>query len=131
MKRWSSLRRTGAPIPVAPMTTSSVGTACLCALSGGLAVSLLHRLGAGRNRLDDVVVAGATAEITFELVPNGGIVEIVALAVNHVDRSHDHAGRAIAALQPVVLAERLLHGMQRPVRISEALDGQNVRALDL
>ncbi len=40
------------------------------------------------------------------------LVEIVALAIDDVDRRHDHAGRAVAALQTVILAERFLHRMQ-------------------
>src|SRR5262249_50726892 len=99
------------------------------------ALSLLylpfHGLGARCDRLDDVVVAGAAAEVAFELVTDGGIVEVVALAVDHVHRGHDHAGRAVAALQPVMLAKRLLHRMQRPVRIREPLDGSDVGTLDL
>src|SRR3954465_14095122 len=96
-----------------------------------LALPLPHCFGAGCNRLDDVVIAGATAEIAFELVPNGGIVEVVAFPVHHVDRGHDHARGAIAALQSVVLAEGLLHGMQRAVRLGQALDGHDVGALEL
>ena len=34
-----------------------------------------HGLGAGGNRLDDVVVAGAAAQIAFELGPDGLLVE--------------------------------------------------------
>ena len=44
------------------------------------------------------------------------LVEVVALATHDIEeRRHDHAGRAVAALQTVVLAERLLHRVQRPV----------------
>src|SRR5262245_42497757 len=92
---------------------------------------LLHGLGAGRDGLDDVVVAGAAAEVAFELMANGGIVEVVALAVDHVDRGHDHAWSAIAALQSVMLAERLLHRVERAVGICKTFDGGDVRALDL
>src|SRR5262252_10588181 len=82
-----------------------------------LCVSLRHGLGAGRDGLDDVVVAGAAAEVALELVANGGIVKVVALAVDHVDRGHDHAWGAIAALQSMMLAERLLHGVERAVGV--------------
>src|SRR5262249_19706983 len=96
-----------------------------------LCVPLGHGLSAGRDGLDDVVVAGAAAQVAFELVANGGIVEVVALAVDHVDRGHDHAWGTIAALQPVMLAERLLHGVQRAVGIGETFDSGDVRAFDL
>src|SRR5689334_11996579 len=35
------------------------------------------------------------------------------LAINDVDRRHDHAGRAEAALQAMMFTKRLLHRMQR------------------
>src|SRR6516225_999694 len=132
MKRWSSLRRTGAPIPVAPIRSSSLAAAvAVPPLRGGFAVPFFHCLGAGCDCLDDVVIAGAAAEIAFELVPDGRIVEVMTLAVDNVDGGHDHAGGAIAALQPVMLAEGLLHGMQRSVGIGETFDGEHLRPLDL
>src|SRR3979490_2036486 len=87
------------------------------------AVGVRHRLGARRDRLDDVLVAGAAAEIAFELFADGVVAEVVALAVDEIDRGHDHAGRAETALQAVMLAERLLHRMQRRAVGGEALDG--------
>ena len=96
----------------------------LAASPRAVSAALPHGLGAGRDRLHDVVVAGAAADIAFELVADGLLVELVALAVHHIDRRHDHARRAEAALQAVVLAEGLLHRMQRAVRRRPALDGQ-------
>src|SRR5215510_11688821 len=90
-----------------------------------------HRLGPRRDRLHDVVVAGTAADVAFQLMANGVLVEIVALAVHDVDRRHDHARRAIAALQAMVLAECLLHRMQASARLGEPLDGGDVGALDL
>ena len=49
--------------------------------------------------------------------------KIVALAMHDIDRGHDHAGGAEAALQAVMLAERLLHRMQRRAVGGETLDG--------
>src|SRR5258708_32483012 len=123
MKRWSSLRRTAAPIPVALMAVSPLQRFPAAIFQQSFRRSLLfggaftsamlvaHGARPGRNGLHDIVVTGATAEIAFELVPDRLIVELVTLAVHHVDRGHDHARRAIAALQSMVLAERLLHGM--------------------
>ena len=62
---------------------------------------------------------------------DGLLIEIVALAVHDIDGGHDHARRAVAALQPMVLAEGLLHRMQRPARLGEALNGQNLGAVEL
>src|SRR5262249_332984 len=90
-----------------------------------------HGLGPGGGGLDDVVITGAAAEIALKLVANGWIVELVALAVDHIDRGHDHAGGAVAALQPVMFAERLLHRVERTLRIGETLDGGDVRPFDL
>src|SRR5438270_2793512 len=107
MKRMSSLRLTEAPRPVALMFLSPL----IRILLGGLGVSA-HLARALRDRLDDVVVAGAAADIAFELVADRRLVELIALAIDHVDGGHDHARRAIATLQAVVVLERLLHRMQ-------------------
>src|SRR5258706_29781 len=120
MNLWSSLRRTAAPIPVALMASPPAGfdwVFLICLLRA----ALRHRLRARGDRLHDVVVAGAAADVAFELVPDGLVVERVALAGHHVDRGHDHAGGAEAALQAVILAERFLHRVQLAV-LGEALD---------
>src|SRR5882757_11309983 len=49
--------------------------------------------------------------------------EIMALAVDDIDRGHDHAGGAETALQAMVFAERLLHWMQRRAVGGKTLDG--------
>ena len=71
-----------------------------------------HRLRGGEDRLDDVVVAGAAADIAFELGAHGRLVEPVRMAADHVVGGHDHARRAEAALQAVMLLEGRLHRMQ-------------------
>src|SRR5262249_37584886 len=90
-----------------------------------------HRARPRGNRLDDVVVAGAAANIAFELFTDGAIVELVAFAADNVDGRHDHAGRTEAALQSVIFAKRLLHRMQRTVRGRQTFDGQDVGAFKL
>src|SRR5208282_4553506 len=113
MKRWSSLRRTAAPIPVAVMAVSSGSSSCSTipslrgVLFGGFrgGTATLHGAGAGSDRLDDVVITGATADVAFQLLANRLVVELVTLAAHDIDRRYDHAWRAVAALQPVVLAE--------------------------
>ena len=47
----------------------------------------------------------------------------MALAMDQIDRGHDHAGGAEAALQAVMLAKRLLHRMQRRAVGGQPLDG--------
>src|SRR5581483_10497756 len=128
MKRKSSLRRTAAPIPVTLMAVSSLKIRFR--LFRSLSHSAFHRARAGVDSLDDVVIAGAAAKIAVEFVPDGFLVEVVALAVHHVDRGHDHAGRAIAALQSVVLTERRLHRVQF-VASGEPFDGRHLRAFHL
>src|SRR5476649_179641 len=111
IKRRSSLRRTAAPIPVALMavlleTFSSTSRT-------------LHGARAGSNRLDDVVIAGAAAEIAVEFMTDGFFIQFIALAPDHVDRGHHHARRAKSALQPVVLAEGFLHGRSEERRVGK------------
>ena len=53
----------------------------------------------------------------------------MALAMDQIDRGHDHAGRAEAALQAVMLAERFLHRMQRRAVGGQALDGPDLVAV--
>src|SRR5208337_4111283 len=50
------------------------------ALFGGLGTRIArHRLGAGGDRLDDIVIAGAAAQVALELLADGAVVEVVAL----------------------------------------------------
>src|ERR1700759_474719 len=76
-------------------------------------IGVRHRLGACRDRLNDILIAGAAAEIAFEFFPDGVVGEIMPLAVDDIDRGHDHARRAEPALQTMMLAKCLLHRMQR------------------
>ena len=85
-------------------------------------------LGGGRqHRLDDVLVAGAAAEVALETVAHlllGG----ARVVLEQVDRGHDHARRAVAALQAVVLLERALHGVPGAVGLAgQPLDGRDGR----
>src|SRR5580692_5564126 len=84
--------------PALPPVRYSVIAMCRASL-GSLLMSRMpaHRLGAGRDRLDDIVVARAAADIALELLADRMFLEIVALAAHHVDGGHDHARRAISA----------------------------------
>src|SRR5947207_15633061 len=124
----SSLRRTAAPIPVALMASPPSG--CVDVLRSASSGQSSHRLRARRDRLHDVVVAGAAADVAFELVADRRIVEVVSLAVHHIDRGHDHPGRAEAALQAMIFAKRFLHRVQLAI-LRQPLNGGDVRALRL
>src|SRR3569832_691579 len=87
--------------------------------------SSFHRLGAGLHCLDDVVVAGAAAEVAIEPGPNGFFREIGVVA-REVYRTHDHAWSAEAALQAVIVAEGFLHRVERAVGLRDAFDGDDV-----
>src|SRR5690348_354508 len=65
----------------------------------------------GLDRLHDVLVSGAAAEIAFERVPNLFFAGIW-VALKQIDRRHDHARRAEPALKPVLLPECRLERMQ-------------------
>src|SRR5713101_3640576 len=116
MKRGSSRRLMLAP--------SSLAVAMI-------ALSLLrrHLLGGVRNGLDDIVVARAAAEIAVELVPDL-FFRRLGVALEELGRGHDHARRAEAALQPVLLPEGVLDGVQLAV-LGHAFDRGDLRAVGL
>src|SRR5690606_24852180 len=86
-----------------------------------------HRYGSGKDCLDDVMVAGAPADIAFQFSAHGLLVQTFGMTVDHVDCGHDHAGRAKPALKPVMLFEGSLHRMQL-VAECEPLDRQHFTA---
>src|SRR5687767_285172 len=104
MKRRSSLRLTEAPMPLLAMASAP------------------HVRGGRLDRLDDIVIAGAAAQIAIEPLPDLPLRGI-RLALEQVDRAHDHARRAEAALQRMVLAKGRLHRVQLAVP-GQALDGR-------
>src|SRR4051812_21221780 len=105
MKRLSSLRTTRAPTPSTPIFCPPLPERCppFASKSGGLEwinriesrlfrrLRDLHLAGGIQHRLDDVVIAGAAADVALELLPHGGLVEAAAMACHDVDRGHDHA----------------------------------------
>src|SRR6266550_2580425 len=97
MKRRSSLRTTLAPMPSTPMSCPPDRSyyfrrfhrneAVFECWFGGLRQLLcrlrdLHAVGRIEHRLDNVVVAGAAADIAFQLVPDSCLVELAAIAVH-------------------------------------------------
>src|SRR5882672_754330 len=93
-----------------------------------VAMSDPRLLSSGRllHGLYDVLVAGAAAQVALEPVPDL-VLRRVRIALEQVRGSHDHAGCAEAALQGVLLVERLLHRVQPPG--AKALDRQHGRAV--
>lgn len=78
---------------------------------------------------DDVLIAGATAVISFQGLPDLGFIRIRCL-LEQVDGPHHHARRAETALQGMLILKSLLNRMQcRAIR--HALNGRNPRALGL
>ena len=63
------------------------------------------------DRLDDVVIARAAAEVAREPLADLALGR-VGVALEQVGRGHDHARRAVAALQAVLRVEALLERVQ-------------------
>src|SRR5947209_856783 len=79
--------------------------------------------------LDDVLVAGAAAEVSVEAVAYL-FARRVCVAFEELRGGHDHAGRAVAALQAMSLPEPLLNRVQLAV-LRESFDGRDARAVGL
>src|SRR5262245_16552013 len=124
-----SLVNLASPVSSAGSSRRSIGvpmTRLACFSSTTVMSGSLRRR---EHRLHDVVVAGAAAEVALQAdadVRLGG----VRVLLEQADRGHHHPRRAVAALQPVVLLEGLLHRMQLAVR-GQPLDGGERRAVGL
>src|SRR6185295_8736374 len=118
MKRGSSFRLMEWPSP--PISN---------VVCGAIASPLPRQRGRVLDRLDDVDVAGAAAEIAGNRVPDFRFARTIGLRQQPVG-GHQHAGRAEAALQSVLLAEALLQRMQLAVAL-EPLDGDDRGAVGL
>ena len=70
------------------------------ALAGRSLGTSPHRLRRRQHGLDDVVVAGAAAEVPLQPVPDVGLGRL-GIALHQLGGAHHHAGRAEAALQAV------------------------------
>src|SRR5215212_7354083 len=69
------------------------------------ASSSLHRRGALRHGLDDVLVAGAAAQVAVQAGADLFLCGTV-VVLHQVDRAHHHARGAKTALQAVAVAKR-------------------------
>ena len=88
-----------------------------------------HRAGAGLHGLDDVVIAGAAADVAFQPLAHV-LLAGIAVTAGEIHGAHDHARGAEAALQPVMLAEGGLHRMQRAIA-GQPFDGGHLGAIGL
>jgi hypothetical protein len=75
----------------------------------------------GSDRVDDVLIASAPAEITLEPGADAFLGRL-RLMPKQFQRAHDHARGAETALQGVMLAERRLQRMLGITRLAQALD---------
>src|SRR6266581_3054515 len=112
----SSLRSIGAPIPRS-------------ARSSVRAISAHLRSGGGLDRRDDVLIPGAAAEVALEAFADLPLRR-VRITLEDGRRGDDHPGRAEAALERVMLVERLLQGMEGAV-LGEPLDCRHLVAVGL
>ena len=107
--RETRCREANRPCPVSSGRSSSRATELPIGPPG--IIRSAHLGGRGADRLDDVLVAGAAAEVRRQDVEQF-LVADVRLPLQHADRQHQEARRAEAALQAVVLHEGALHRMQ-------------------
>src|SRR5688572_12386550 len=95
---------------------------------GWFELATAHPLHTG-DCFEDAVEGAAAADVAVEALPDllwRGVGDLLEQA----DAGHDEAGRAEPAHQRVLVAERLLHRVQR-VAVGQPLDVANLLALDL
>src|SRR5262245_8060138 len=81
------------------------------------------------NRVDDVLITGAAAEIAGDPLTDLALGRL-RVVLQQSDRRHDHPGRAETALQPVFFPEAFLQRVQLAVR-GEPLDRRDGRSVGL
>src|SRR5688500_8623186 len=86
-----------------------------------------HPVAGSLHRLDDILIAGAAAEVGREYIQQL-VVADVRIPLQRIRRQHQEARRAEAALQSVVIDEGLLQRVQR-VTVRQALDGADLPPL--
>src|SRR5215211_1891085 len=121
MKRGSSTRLTGAP----RTSWTSVAIAALLPRSGvdggrGRRPGA-HDRGGLADRQDDVVVAGAAADVPFDRMADL-VVRRVDVPGKEIGGGHDHSRGAEAALEAVLLPEPLLERMKLAIGTLHPLD---------
>src|SRR5262245_19502813 len=84
----------------------------------------------GEHRVDDVLIAGAAAEVRGDSVSYLGFVGLRMVAQERGER-HQQTGRAESTLQSVRVFERGLKRIERSVRRGETFDRVNLVAVRL
>src|SRR5712692_9837464 len=110
MNRLSSTRLRLAPSPPILISSSACDTSCLPSYVSQrpvLASTGLELVGGPQHRLDDVLVAGAAAQVARQR-PADVFLGRVGIGVEQGLGGHHHSGGAEPALQPVLLPEALL-----------------------
>src|SRR5664279_4398718 len=125
MNRRSSRRRTLWPIGVLVESNASFMLPMSRSSDRRRGLARLAEL----DRLDDVVVAGAAADVAVEALADLLLARLRVVG-EQLHRRHHHARRAEAALQAVALAKRRLHRMQLAV-LGEPFDRRDGAALHL
>ena len=92
--------------------------------------SLGQALGGERDRIDDLLVAGAAAQVAADRLADL-LLGRPRVGVEQRLRRDQHARRAVAALQRVRLAEAVLQHAQRAVGLRQALDRGDAVAVRL
>src|SRR5215218_4024624 len=126
--RLSSLR--GTFWPAKPRCGASVSSTTGASI--GAIVSLMHAhllAGSGRDCVEDVPVAGAAADVPLQSLLDLVLRRLRRLAEER-RRAHQHPGSAVAALEGVMVAERLLERRQLAPG-GKSFDGLDLRAVRL
>src|SRR5207248_5804201 len=97
---------------------------------GGSFRFLRRALGGKLHRLDDLLVAGAAAQVPADRIADLRLGRI-RIRVQQSLRGDEHSRRAVAALQAVRLAEAVLQNAHRAVGFRETLDGGDAVAVRL
>ena len=93
-------------------------------------IGLAQTVGGELHRFDDLAIAGAAADISRDRLDNILARRRVGVLQQRM-RGEDHAGRAIAALQAVGLAERVLDHAEFAGRRRKPLDRGDLVAIGL
>src|SRR5262249_8608237 len=98
-----------------------------------------HHPRAGGDSFDNVVIAGASADVALEFFADCRLIRLTQ-PTHDVERHHYHARSAVAALKRVMLPKRGLHRMKRGIgggeplncgdRCTFALEGEHGARLD-
>lgn len=77
----------------------------------------------GQCSIDHALISGAAAEIARQCVAHRRFVDRLAVQITlQLDQCHDDAGRAVSALQAMMLGQRHLNGVELFTRFGDAFD---------